>query len=218
MEFFQAHPIAVVLGVVAIVLAMAFYFSWRRRKDLEELAASLGLEFLPEGPGQYELEGTGLEIFRLGQGRKAENFIRVRSGSGSLGIFDYRYITGSGKHSQTHAFTLALIGGVRAQVPQFELKPESLIYKIGEAIGFKDIDLPAFPEFSDKYRLTGPDEAAVHLFFTPHRAAWFEHNPGLRVQGAPGHVVFFKRDGHLPVNSWQPFIEEAKAFAAEILR
>ncbi|MDD2805185.1 MAG: hypothetical protein PHV33_06490 [Elusimicrobiales bacterium] len=218
MEFFQAHPIAIFLGAAAIIVALALYFNWRRRKDLEELAASMGLEFLPGGPGQYELEATGLELFRLGRGRKASNLIKVRAGADYLSVFDYRYTTGGGKHSQTHTFTLALIGGLRSQVPQFELKPENFLYKIGEAIGFKDIDLPAFPEFSDKYRLTGPDEAAVHLFFTPRRAAWFEANQGLWVQGAPRHVVFFKREGHLPVSAWQPFMEEAKAFAAEVLR
>ena len=48
------------------------------------------------------------------------------------------------------------------------------------------------------------------------RAAWFEANLGLRVQGAGGHLVLF-RAGCLPVSSWQSFMEEAKAFAAEVL-
>ncbi|HCC47453.1 MAG TPA: hypothetical protein DEQ38_04965 [Elusimicrobia bacterium] len=218
MEFFQAHPIAIFLGSAAVIIALALYFKWRRKKDLEQLAVSMGLLFSPEGPWPHELEATGLELFRMGRSRKATNLIKFSASGGNISVFDYRYTTGSGKNSHSHTFTLALIEGVRPQVPQFELKPESFIYKIGEAIGFKDIDLPAFPEFSDKYRLTGPDEAAVHMFFTPNRAAWFERTPGLRVQGAPGHVVFFKRDGQLPVNAWQGFIEEAKAFAAEVLR
>ncbi|OGR77024.1 MAG: hypothetical protein A2X32_07000 [Elusimicrobia bacterium GWC2_64_44] len=204
--------------MAAIIVGLAFYFNWRRRKDLEELAVSMGLEFSPEGPEQHELEASGLEIFRLGRGRKASNLIKVRGGAGEIRVFDYRYTIGGGKSSQTHTFTLALMANLRCEVPQFELKPETFLYKIGEAIGFKDIDLPAFPDFSDKYRLTGPDEAAVHMFFTPRRAAWFEANPGLWAQGAPCHVVFFKRVGHLPVSAWQSFIEEAKTFAAEILR
>lgn len=218
MEFFEQHPVAIFIGVAAAVIALAVYLNWRRRKGLEELAASMGLEFSPEGPGPDELQGTGLEIFRLGRSRKAYNFIKVRGAAADISVFDYQYTVGSGKHSQTHSFTLALIAGLRCEVPRFELKPETLLYKLGEAIGFKDIDLPAFPELSDKYRLTAPDEAAVHMFFTPRRAAWFETNPGLKVQGAPGHVAFFRRDGHLPVSSWQPFIEEAKVFAAEVLR
>lgn len=217
MEFFKDHLIFIMIGGVGLIVALSFYLEHRRRKALEDLAASMGLRYDADGPDLYALEGTGLEIFRLGRSRKASSMIEASVSGGTIRVFDYKYVTGSGKHSQTHNFTLALIacGG---QVPHFELKPENLMYKIGEMIGFKDIDLPAFPVFSDKYRLTGPDETAVHMFFTPSRAAWFENNLGLWLQGAPGHVLLFKGERRLPVDAWQGFIEEAKAFAAEVLR
>ncbi len=212
----QSNMLWIFLAIPAVVIAFSFYSKWRRRKDLEQLAASIGLLFSPEGPDAYALEGTGLEIFRLGRSRKSSNLIQTQSRAGNISFFDYRYVTGGGKNSQSHNFTLALIACQGFAVPAFDLKPETFVYKIGEALGFKDIDLPAFPLFSDKYRLTGPDEAAVHLFFTPRRAAWFEANLGLRVQGAGGHLVIF-RTGCLPVSSWQSFMEEVKAFAAEVL-
>lgn len=218
MNEIYAHPVFIFFGVVAVFFGLAFFFRWKRARDLGELAASMGLKFSPEGPGLDILENTGLEIFRLGRSRKAANSVQVQSRAGAVNIFDYRFTTGGGKSSSTHAFTLALLDCPGCSIPVFELKPESLIYKIGEAIGFKDIDFPAFPVFSDKYRLTGPDEHSVHMFFTPQRAAWFERNLGLRVQGAPGHLVVFKREGQLPVNSWPDFIEEIKGFAAEVLR
>jgi hypothetical protein len=218
MDIFLSHPFAVFAGIAAVVMALVFYLGWKRKKDLEELASSIGLKFSPDGPEGGELARNGLEIFSLGHSRKASNLMQVQSSAGLISFFDYGYVVRSGKNSQRHTFTLALIACSRCEVPFFELKPEGLIYKIGEALGFKDIDLPAFPLFSDKYRLTGPDESAVHMFFTPQRAAWFERNLGLRVQGAPGHIVLFKRDGHLPVNSWQSFIEEVKTFSAEVLR
>jgi len=218
MEFFKAHPVLIFIALIAVVLAMVFYLNWKRRKDLEELAASLGLAFYPDGPDLKELENTGLEIFRLGHSRKAVNLIQEQGRVGLIKIFDYRYITGGGKNSHTHNFTLALVSCGSCPVPEFELKPESFIYKIGEAIGFKDIDLPAFPLFSDKYRLTAPEETSVHLFFTPQRAAWFERHQGLRVQGAPGNIIISRSDAHLPVNSWRDFMQEVKAFSAEVLR
>lgn len=200
------------------MLAVAFYTSWKRRTELGELAASLGLPFSPDGPDLGTLEGTGLEIFRLGHYRRARNLVQVPSRAGTLSFFDYRYTTRAGKHSHNHHFTLALLRCPAQTVPAFDLKPEAFIHKIGEALGFKDIDLPAFPLFSEKYRLTGPDETAVHLFFTPQRAAWFERNQGLRVQGSGGgHLVIFRREGRLPVAAWQGFIEDVKGFAAEVL-
>lgn len=218
MELLHTNPVFIFFGVAAAFLSLVFYFKWKRRKDLEELASSMGLAFTREGPNQALLEGTGIELFRLGHSRKAYNSVQTRSSCGTIDVFDYTFVTGSGRNSHTANFTLALISCSGCSIPVFDLKPETFIYKIGEAIGFKDIDLPAFPLFSDKYRLTGPEETPVHLFFTPQRAAWFERNLGLRVQGAPGHVVIFKRTGQLPVNSWQGFIEETKAFAAEVLR
>jgi len=218
MDILHSDPVAIFIGIAAALLSLVFYFKWKRRKDLGELASSMGLSFSPEGPEVEVLGRTGLDIFSLGHSRKAYNLVQTQSRCGPISVFDYAFVTGSGRNSRTASFTLALIACSGCSVPFFELKPESFIYKIGEAIGFKDIDLPAFPLFSDKYRLTGPDETAVHLFFTPQRAAWFERNLGLRVQGAPGHLVIFKRKGQLPVNSWQGFIEEVKAFAAEVLR
>ena len=215
-EFLHYLPL-IAIGLFALIAALAFYLDWRRRNALADLAASMGLQFQKEGPDQAELESSGLEIFRHGHSRRASSLIEVPYINGRIRIFDYKYVTGSGKNSQTHNFTLALIN-CACQMPYFDLKPETFIYKIGEMIGFKDIDLPAFPVFSDKYRLTGPDETAVHLFFTPARAAWFERNLGLHVQGAPGHALFFRSERRLPADAWQGFMEEARVFAQEVLR
>jgi hypothetical protein len=215
--FLDTYTVPLIIGGVALVVFLVFWLERKRRNDLMALAASTGLRFSPEGPDIYSLEGTQIELFRLGRSRKAANMIEVSSSGGQIRVFDYRYVTGSGKHSQTHNFTVALIAA-GGSVPHFDLKPETFMYKIGELVGFKDIDLPAFPLFSEKYRLTGPDEAAVHLFFTPRRAAWFESRPGLRVQGAPGHALLFKENRRLPVGDWMAFVEEARAFAAEVLR
>lgn len=217
LERLYTNPLFIFIGLGALALALVFYLGWKRRRDLEQLAASMGLAFSLDGPEISGLEATGLEIFGLGRFRKASNLIQVRTRAGTIRFFDYHYTAGAGRNTRTHAFTLALLDCGRCEVPVFELKPESLIYKLGEAVGFKDIDLPAFPLFSDKYRLTGPDETKVHMFFTPQRASWFERNLGLRVQGAPGYMVMFKREALLPVNAWQGFMEEVKVFVSEML-
>lgn len=215
MEYLAENYYLVAGAVGILVVFLLIYLPWKRRKDLEQLASSMGLQFSAEGP---DFAGTGLELFNTGRSRSAANSIQVRSGDFTINFFDYSYVTGSGKHRSTHNFTLALIDCPRVQIPDFELKPETFMYKLGELIGFKDIDLPAFPLFSEKYRLTSPDEAAARLYFTPRRAAWFERNPGLRVQASRDHVLFLRRAGRLPVDAWPAFMEEVKAFAAEVLR
>ncbi len=214
MEYLAENYYLLIAVVGIMVVALAFYLPRKRRKDLEELAGSMGLSFSPQGP---HTAGVGLEFFYAGHSSSAVNLIQVRVSNFNINFFDYSYVTGSGKHRNTHNFTLALIECPKAQVPKFDLKPETFLHKLGELVGFKDIDLPAFPLFSEKYRLTAPEEAAAHMFFTPRRAAWFEQNPGLRVQGTPGWVLFFRKEGRLRVDAWQPFMEEVKTFAAEVL-
>lgn len=215
MEYLSENYYLLIAGIVILAVVLAVYLPWKRRKDLEALAGSMGLPFSAQGP---DTAGIPLEFFYAGRSGSAVNLIQAQVSDFRLNFFDYSYVTGSGKHRNTHHFTLALIECPRSQVPKFDLKPETLLYKLGELVGFKDIDLPAFPLFSEKYRLTAPDEAAAHMFFTPRRAAWFEANPGLRVQGAPGWALFFRKEGRLRVDAWQPFIEEVKAFAIEVLR
>ncbi len=217
MNISHAYPFIAFAAIAASVVGIVVYLNYKRRTQIAALAASIGLLFSKEGPAQAELEATGLEIFKRGHSRKASNMIKTSASAGQFAFFDYGYTTGGGRNSTAHRLTLALIE-CSCLAPNFDLKPESFIYKVGEMIGFKDIDLPAFPLFSDKYRLTGADEAAVRMFFNPERAAWFERNLGLRVQGSGKYFVFFKREGHLPVSGWPAFIEEAKIFAAEALK
>ena len=212
------HIFVLVCVVVGAGLALAYYLRLRRREAIAALAASTGLEFSAEGPDPDSLEGTGLRLLRAGRRRDAVNQVKLRTASGELRVFDYSYVSGSGKNQTTHSFTVALFECDRLTAPDFDLRPETFIYKLADMVGFNDIDLPAFPVFSEKYRLTGPDAAAVHMFFTPERAAWFERTPGLYVQGSGKYVLLFKRERQLPADAWQGFLEEAKVFAAEVLK
>lgn len=215
MDFLIDNYYVLAGGVALLVIFLALYLPWKRRKDLHALAASQGLNFSERGP---EVSNFGHDLFCGGRSKSSENRIQFHTSDYTIDFFDYSYVTGSGRSRSTHRFTVALIQVFKVQVPDFDLKPENFLHKLGELVGFKDIDLPAFPLFSEKYRLTAPDEAAVHMFFTPRRAAWFEQNHGLRVQGAPGALLFIKKQGLLPVGDWPAFMEEVKSFAVSLLR
>jgi len=89
-----------------------------------------------------------------------------------LTVFDYNYIVWVVDTycncSQTVAF--AELGNVH--LSRFSLDPESIFHKIGEIVGFKDIDFPENKRFSDRYLLKGADEAAVRAVFKPERSAF----------------------------------------------
>ena len=208
-------------AAIAILLAGgSFYLSFLRRKALSELAASMGLLFTEKGPDSYYLEQTGLGIFNIGHSRKASNLMEIRGlGSGpDISFFDYRYTTGSGKNRHTHNFTLALFDLKTPKAPAFKLKPESFIYKIGELIGFKDIDIPSSPLFSDKYRLTGPNEVEILSFFNPGTVAYFEQHLGWQAQGAGRYLLVFKGERLIKPAVYQNFMEEAKNLVFSVIK
>jgi len=180
----------------------------------------MGLPFTEKGPESHFLEMTGLGIFNAGHSRKASNLMELRGAGAApdISFFDYRYTTGGGKNSHTHAFTLALFDFKTPRVPAFELKPENFIYKIGELIGFKDIDIPSSRLFSDKYRLTGPNEAEVLAFFNSGAVAYFEQHLGWQAQGAGNYLLLTRGARLTRPEDYNTFILEAKNMAAALVR
>jgi hypothetical protein len=127
MEIFPAHLLATAIVIAAAAVALPFYLNWKRRQDLAQLAASMGLAFSPDWPDSFSLEGTGLEIFGLGHSSKAANLIQAESGAGIISFFDYRYTIGGENNGSTCKFTLALIACSGCVAPNFDLKPETFI-------------------------------------------------------------------------------------------
>ena len=213
----MVFPFLICVAIAALV-AVVFYLPYLRRKALSELAASMGLLLTENGPESYYLEQTGLGIFNMGRARKASNLIEIRGSGSDMSFFDYHYTTGRGKNSHIHNFTLALFDLKTPKIPAFELKPEGFIYKIGELIGFKDIDIPSSPLFSDKYRLTGPNEIEILSFFNPGTVAYFEQHLGWQVQGAGRYLLVLKGARPIKPADYQSFMEEAKNLVSSIVK
>jgi hypothetical protein len=218
-ELFTVLPFLGFAVFAALIVGGVFYAAYLRRKALADLAASMGLLLNKDGPETSRLETTGLGLFNMGRSRKTLNCMEMRGSASSpdINFFDYHYVTGGGKNSHTHSLTVAFFDLKTPKVPVFELKPENLAYKIGELLGFKDIDLPSFPLFSDKYRLTGPSEAEVLAFFRPETAAYFEQHPGWHAQGAGRYLVVFNGERLVKPATYQNFMEDAKNLVASVV-
>jgi len=212
---FTVVSILAVAGVIG-----AFYFAYLRRKALEDLAVSRGMTFVKDGPPQSVVTGTGLPLFARGDRRHWSNMLAGAGAGGASEIFffDYTYSTGSGRNRHSHGLTLALADFRSPRLPDFELKPEGIIYKIGELLGFKDIDIESAPEFSSKYRLTGPSEPAVRAFFGPAAVMCFERHQGLCVQGNGRYMLIYRKEAQLSAAAYPGFIDEVREVLAELGR
>jgi len=186
--------IAIFAGVVSLI-ALAAYFHWRnekiRNERFAEAAEELGLLFSPEGAAELLERLSGFQLFNLGSNRKMTNLISGDTDEVAISIFDYQYTVGSGKQQQTHTMTVSAIKSTQLKCPEFSIRPETLLDRVGGLLGFQDIDFDSHPLFSKMFVLKGANEAAIRQFMKPGLLEFFEANPGITVIAEQGSLLFY---------------------------
>ena len=186
------------VGVLVGGIALAARAVERKRREAYQQHCLIrGFKFELERPeGEHRLREF-FEPFNQGRSRRWGYTISGQLHGASFTAFEYRWVTGGGKSSQTHH-----IGGLvweidDAVLPQFALTPEGWFSRLGQVFGMQDIDFDDAPEFSKAYRLKGPDEAGIRKLFTQDIRQFFAVTLGQQVAGG-GRFLFWWRDGRLP--------------------
>ena len=108
----------------------------------------MGFEFSP-APGASILNRfPGFQLFSQGSSKTLKNVICGTASGLAVTIFDYSYVTGSGKSRQTWSQTVITFEFDEPILPKFSLRPESVFDKIGKWFGYNDIDFESHPRFS----------------------------------------------------------------------
>ncbi len=110
----------------------------------------------------------------------------------TISIFDYRYTTGSGKHSHTHQQTVAALYSDDLRIPEFTLRPEYMWDKLGSLIGMSDINFDSHPGFSGMFVLKSLNETAVRELFKPAVLEFFQNHPGLSVEAKQSALIIYR--------------------------
>jgi hypothetical protein len=167
--WFFGFGIAVAIAIVVLAVRQAR----QRTRDLAALAQRMGFTFLGNdwrGPALSPNYKTSL-IQRMYTGRFSNAMTGSKDGV-QVSVFDYTY--GSGKNSVTLTMTCFT---QNAELPAFELRPENIFDKIGDAITHNDIDFDSHAEFSRRYHLRSPDETRIRMLFSPSLLSYFEQIP-----------------------------------------
>lgn len=203
--------IAIIVGVGACIVAGLIYSAWweRKRTDaLHKLAKEMSLEFHETG----DVTQIGLlavfDLFAKGHSRTYSNLMLGPSAQVTMAAFDYRYTTGSGKHQSTHHQTVLSFKSDHLHLPQFTLRPENLFDKLGEIIGFRDIDFRDYPEFSRRYLLRGNDEEAVRDTFGEGVIRFFERHNVLCAEGSGDQLIVYRADQRLEPEELKKMLTE----------
>lgn len=187
-------PVAVVGGIFGIlggILAICFRLEKKRRQQWLEVATALGFESLNAYPDELDGIVGSSQLMSTGRQRAWTNVFRRQVDALGVVLCDYRYTIGSGKNSTTWQQTVILFRSPSINAPQFDLKPEGWLHKVGGLIGFQDIDFVESPEFSKKYLLTGNDEAAIRDFLRPEILQLLVGFQRLCLEVRPGSLMFW---------------------------
>jgi hypothetical protein len=157
-----------ILGLIVGIAVISHRMAKQRREALAALAHSLGLSFYPDTDRDFKDRHTH-RWFRQGRSQSARNRIEgfrdIRGQRFQVFMGDYRWITGSGKHTQHHNAGYLLIQPTWRALPDLVIRREHFFDKIGDALGFDDIDFES-AEFSRKFMVKSADKkfayAVVH--------------------------------------------------------
>jgi len=192
-------PIMIVFWALFIGLAV-FLIIYNKRKErertqaLQQLAATLGWSFAADAPLTQIAWLDRFTLFSQGRSRQIKNFMYGQAQGVKAAVFDYIYVTGSGKSQQTHYQTVVYLEPLNVALPMFSLRPETLFHRMLSAFGYQDIDFGQRPEFSKQYILRGQNELAIRQAFNDRVLSFFEGYAGTCVD-AGGNQLFIYRAG-----------------------
>lgn len=150
--------IVVGAALFAVVAYLSYQARQRRLAALRSLAAAKGWQFSPGDPFGLP-HHWDVEPFGSGYARHAENVISGAVRGWPIVAFDYSYKEDStdadgDRRTTTYRFGVCVL---RLPVPLAEVRvsPENLLSRIGQALGFSDIELES-EDFNRRYRVSSP--------------------------------------------------------------
>jgi len=189
--------IAAVLVFVVPASVYMYTLQQRRSKAYVAFAAANGYQYVFKRPGQEAAYVNVLPMFNQGHSRTWQHELSGAFNGLAFTAFEYVYIIGYGKNQTVHRQAMIKWESAGASLPQFTLGPEGFFARIGQALGWPDIDFSDDEAFSRSYVLKGSDEAAVRALFTPELRAQLSSEPGQHVAGM-GKILLWWRNGSLP--------------------
>jgi carbonic anhydrase len=185
--------VTVFTGVVVLgFTALSYYHETQRIEQIRIAAERMGFSYRAEGdPGLQERLGP-FHLFSKGHSRKIENVLRREIHDIEVTLFEYRYRTNSGKHTQTHRQTVLLFETGRLQLPLFSLRPQGILHRLAGMFGYQDINFESHPFFSEGYLLRGPEQAQIRSLFSEEALCYFTRHEGLCVEGDGRRLVFYQ--------------------------
>jgi carbonic anhydrase len=184
--------ILISLCVLAVVLFFVLQYEKERREALQKTARMMGFQYSPTGDLGSLGPAAELHLFKHGHRKRIKNVVHRPSEKLTDTVFDYWYTTGGGKSQHIHKQTVCLFRSDRLRLPEFRLHPKHMFHKIGQVLGYKDVNLDHSPNFSEIYFLRGMDEIQIKKMFSQDVTSVFMQKPGFRVEGRENLLLVYR--------------------------
>jgi len=208
-------------AIIVLVIAVSAYNRKRARERTEHLRAVanlLGWQFGQEAPMNWIPTMEKFGLFNSGHSKSITNIMYGHTNGVKAALFDYTYVTGSGKHQSTHYQSVVYFEPRELNLPVFSLRPENFMHKLITALGYQDIDFGNRPAFSNQYLLRGNDELAIRNAFHDALLTFYEANPGISTDGGGNQIFIFREGHHTPPDQIRGFIDWAAELQRRFLR
>ncbi len=199
------------VGILIVIplIWLSILYERKRTEALAAAAKALGMDFCQETEAVPVLTSIRrLRLFQRGRRRKFSNVLHGDRDGLRLAIFGYQFTTGSGKNQTTHRQTVFAVEAADLDSPAFEVRPEHVFHKIGQLMGYQDIDFPNDPEFSKKYIVRGENEGAVRDFLTPERIQVISRLGKVSVEGEGNRFVMYRARKRIKPETVKEFFDE----------
>ena len=156
--------VLIIVGVIALIIYLAYFghlAAKKRREAMLALAARLGLHFDPSQDRDLARQYRFLDKLCSGSNRYAFNILSGRYKDSDVTAFDFHYETHStdskGRRRTHHHYFSFFILNLPRSFPELKIGPEGFFSKIGQALGYDDIDFESH-EFSRKFCVRSGDK------------------------------------------------------------
>jgi hypothetical protein len=194
-------------GAIVALVVFIFLIQQKRARDrtraLADAAAHMGWNFSAAVP--MNMIGGFQKFALLNQGfsQAIKNFMYGEASGIKAAVFDFVYVTGTGKSRHSHYQTVVYLEPPDLHLPYFSLRPENFIHKL---MGYQDIDFGQRPEFSKWYLLRGQDEPAIRQIFNDRLLAFYEMYNGTCTDAGGNQLLMFRAGERLQPDEIQPHI------------
>ncbi|MGB0415227.1 MAG: hypothetical protein ACPGKS_00110 [Coraliomargarita sp.] len=204
-----------IAGFIVLVIA-AMIFSWyretKRREAFQLLAMELGFTFSPQKDRHIANKFSFLQHMDDGSNRYAKNILSGEVNGRKAMIFDYHYETYSrdskGRRKTRHHWFSVFTLELREYFPELIIQPEGLFSKIGQMLGFDDIDFESH-EFSKRYSVKSPDKKFAYDVCNAQMIDYLLRQRDLIIE-LDRNILSFTFRGRLNVTEVRPNIERIR--------